>query len=155
MNNDWGQMYFWRVTVAWSEIADRDFKAHFAAPGTPLHLLRETSLGCLCPPEQACVTRSGRTSATPGPQGTRQEARSGEGEAHAKVAWQARAGAIGGGSVANLQWRRILRITSAWVMAAMCSGRQGHNPADESPVVPVARFRHVAISQFLRTTLGS
>ena len=36
----------------------------------------------------------------------------------------------------------------------VCSGRQGHDPAGGSPVVPIARFRHVAIPQFLRVTLG-
>ena len=35
------------------------------------------------------------------------------------MAWQARAGAIGGGSVARFRWRSIVRMTSAWVMAAM------------------------------------
>ena len=29
-----------------------------------------------------------------------------------------------------------------------CSGREGLNLAGESPVVPIARFRHVAIPQF-------
>ena len=32
-------------------------------------------------------------------------------------------------------------------MDALCSGRQGHNPVSESLIVPVARFRHVAIPQ--------
>src|SRR5713101_7001720 len=30
-----------------------------------------------------------------------------------------------------------------------CSGREGLNLAGESPVVPIARFRHVAIPQFV------
>jgi hypothetical protein len=37
----------------------------------------------------------------------------------------------------------------------MCSGRQGHSPVGESPTVPVARLRHVAIPQFLGVTPGS
>ena len=41
----------------------------------------------------------------------------------------------------NLVWR-------------MCSGRQGHSPVGESPTVSVARFRHVAIPQFLGVTQG-
>ncbi len=34
------------------------------------------------------------------------------------------------------------------------SGRQGHSPVGESPTVPVARIRHVAIPQFLGVTPG-
>jgi hypothetical protein len=30
-----------------------------------------------------------------------------------------------------------------------CSGREGLNLTGESPVVPIARFRHVAIPQFV------
>jgi len=36
----------------------------------------------------------------------------------------------------------------------MGSGRQGHSPVGESPTVPVARFRYVAIPQFLGVTPG-
>jgi hypothetical protein len=32
---------------------------------------------------------------------------------------RARAGAIGGGSAASFRWRKIFRITAAWVMAAI------------------------------------
>lgn len=35
------------------------------------------------------------------------------------------------------------------------SGRQGRNPAGESPVVSIARFRHVVIPQFVRVTARS
>jgi hypothetical protein len=61
----------------------------------------------------------GRTAAPTGPQGTREEARCAEGEAHAKRSWEARAGAIGGGSRARLPWRSIVRRASVWVMAAL------------------------------------
>ena len=37
----------------------------------------------------------------------------------------------------------------------MCSGRQGHSPVGESPTVPVARIRHVAIPQLLGVIPGS
>ena len=37
----------------------------------------------------------------------------------------------------------------------MCSGRQGHSPVGESPTVPVARIRHVAIPQLLEVIPGS
>ena len=40
-------------------------------------------------------------------------------EVHAKVPWQTRAGAIGGGSAESLSRGRILPMTAAWVMAAM------------------------------------
>jgi hypothetical protein len=40
-------------------------------------------------------------------------------EANAKSSWQQRAGAIGGGTEARLQWRKMRVITDSWVMAAM------------------------------------
>ena len=45
--------------------------------------------------------------------------RRGQAEDHAKASWRRRAGAMGGGSTASFRCRRILRITSPCVMAAM------------------------------------
>jgi hypothetical protein len=45
--------------------------------------------------------------------------RHGQAEDHAKASWRTRAGAIGGGSAASFRCRRILRITSPCVRAAM------------------------------------
>ena len=47
-----------------------------------------------------------------------------------------------------------LESGGVYVGQHLCSGRQGRNPAGESPAVPIARFRHVAIPQFLRVTSG-
>jgi hypothetical protein len=47
------------------------------------------------------------------------------------------------------------RLRKTFVVEGLCSGRQGHNPAGESPAVSIARCRHVAIPQFLRVTSGS
>jgi len=43
------------------------------------------------------------------------------------------------------------RETASWQSDhfVVRSGRQGRNPAGESPAMPVARFRHVAIPQFV------
>jgi hypothetical protein len=43
----------------------------------------------------------------------------GQAEDHAKASWRPRAGAMEGGSTASFRYRRIFRITSPWVMAAM------------------------------------
>ena len=45
--------------------------------------------------------------------------RRGQAEDYAKASWRTRAGAMGGGSTASFRCRRIFRITSPCVMAAM------------------------------------
>ena len=65
-------------------------------------------------------TRRGLLAPTAGVVGTGQgPTRRGQAEDHAKASWRRRAGAMGGGSTASFRCRRILRITSPCVMAAM------------------------------------
>ena len=51
--------------------------------------------------------------------GTRRRLLSGQVEDQAKASWRTHAGAIGGGSAVSFRCRRIFRITSPRVMAAM------------------------------------
>ena len=48
----------------------------------------------------------------------------------------------------NESFRVCVQIWTFGGTAEGCSGRQGHNPAGESPAAPIARFRRVAIPQF-------
>jgi len=66
--------------------------------------------------------------------------RHGQAEDHAKASWRTRAGAIGGGSAASFRCRRILRIISPCVIAAMIRSA----PADRTGSAPYPAQRRVS-----------
>ena len=67
---------------------------------------------------------------------------------NAKISWRQRAGAMGGGTDASLQWRRIRVITASWVIAAMIrSEPRRHKGRSQGSLRPHSGGRHVAISR--------